>query len=472
MKKELVIAAYDRDYSWVNKLDNDVSVTVYRKGSGELLDGETLITPNVGRDVHTFFYHLYNRYDTLSDVTFFSQDYPFDHVHNYVDIINGDKDLWNKQARQNVDGCWFFSHYDFVLCNKTGAPHHPGVGLDTLDLEKLWSDIFQTPCPNNFVFPSAGHFAISKEHVHIFPKEFYGKIVNILETQPNAPWELERLEPYIFFNPSTVKSYPKKNAIVIPVYNSLQNHEQYSKCISTWEFYCKKHNIELHLIKGEKYFTDFPDYAAMCYDRWTDVNFPIEEYDRITFVDADTLIRWDVPDINQIFEDNGLDIVVVPDQGGSHTAHYHINQWLGFKPNAFGIVQNYFNAGFVSMKSHHLSKLQQQIVLYKDYYYNFKDIDGHVKGIGIKGGVRIDAMDQTAVNIALQESFYHNITFVSKEFNCQVPYLFNGDEDFKNNYSNFEFLNEGYIFHLGSSTLAYMNLVNEFWSHFKENYNN
>jgi hypothetical protein len=37
MKKELVIAAYDRDYSWVNKLNNDVSVTVYRKGSGGII---------------------------------------------------------------------------------------------------------------------------------------------------------------------------------------------------------------------------------------------------------------------------------------------------------------------------------------------------------------------------------------------------------------------------------------------------
>jgi spermidine synthase len=33
----------------------------------------------------------------------------------------------------------------------------------------------------------------------------------------------------------------KKNAIVIPVYNSLQENEQYKKCISTWEYYCQKH---------------------------------------------------------------------------------------------------------------------------------------------------------------------------------------------------------------------------------------
>jgi hypothetical protein len=30
--KEVVIAAYDKDYNWVNQLDSDVKVTVYKKG--------------------------------------------------------------------------------------------------------------------------------------------------------------------------------------------------------------------------------------------------------------------------------------------------------------------------------------------------------------------------------------------------------------------------------------------------------
>jgi hypothetical protein len=266
------------------------------------------------------------------------------------------------------------------------------------------------------------------------------------------------------------KNPEKKNAIVIPVYNELYKNEQYNKCIKTWEKYCVKHNIELHLLEGEKYFNSFPDYAAMCYDRWIDKKFPISEYDRITFVDADTIVRWDLPDINQIFDENSLDIVVVPDQGGNHVKNYHVNQWLHFKPNAFNIVKTYFNAGFVSMKSHHLEKIQKQIGLYKDYYYTNKDINCHVKGIGKENGIRIDAMDQTAINILIQELFPNDITFIQKEFNCQVPYLFKGDDDFKNNYQNFEWLNEGFIFHLGSSTLAYMNLINEFWENFKENY--
>jgi hypothetical protein len=266
------------------------------------------------------------------------------------------------------------------------------------------------------------------------------------------------------------KNKTKKNAIVIPVYNSLHKNEQYEKCIKTWEFYCQKHNIELHLIEGEKYFNNQPDYAAMCYDRWVDVNFPISEYDRITFVDADTIVRWDFDNFNQIFDEHNLDIVVVQDQGGPHVGQYHVNQWLQFKPNAFSIVKNYFNAGFVSMKSHHLTRLQNQVGLYKEYYYTNKDINGHVKGIGKENGVRIDAMDQTAINIILQDLFPGNITFAQKDFNCQVPYLFKTNQDFLNNYNSFDFLNSGGIFHLGSTTLAYTNLINEFWDNFKENY--
>lgn len=191
--KELVIAAYDRDYSWVKALNSDIKVTVYRKGLSELLEGEILIEPNLGRDVHTFFNHLYIRYDTLADVTFFSQDFPFDHVANYVELINGTKELWDVDAKQFTDGCWFFcTQYGVLTCDKSGAPHHPG-----LDLPAMWSTLFDTDCPDIISFTPTGHFAITKDHARKIPKEFYKHILNILETQETSPWEIERLEPYI-----------------------------------------------------------------------------------------------------------------------------------------------------------------------------------------------------------------------------------------------------------------------------------
>ena len=76
MQKELVISAFVRDTSWVNKINKDVSIKKYKKGKNLNLDDEIYIENNVGRDVHTFFYHILNNYDNLADITFFSQDYP------------------------------------------------------------------------------------------------------------------------------------------------------------------------------------------------------------------------------------------------------------------------------------------------------------------------------------------------------------------------------------------------------------
>ena len=261
-----------------------------------------------------------------------------------------------------------------------------------------------------------------------------------------------------------------KNAIVIPTYNSLLSNKNYNSCIDTWKFYCSKYDIELFLLQGDKTFESngkHPDFAAMCFDRWMDVDINPLDYDRITFVDADTIVRWDAYDFNQIFLDNDLDIVVVQDQGGPGVPAYHLNQWLGFNPKIPSFIKGYFNAGFVSMKGKHLLGLQTELPKYRNYYYNEKDIKCHVEGIGKEGGVRIDAMDQTAVNIVLQELYTNEITFISKAFNCQVPYLFRGTEDFIQRYNTFEFLNEGIIFHLGSTTLAYTNFINDFWKNFE-----
>jgi hypothetical protein len=201
MIKELVIAAYDRDYNWVENIARNVKITPYRKGSNPPNSGEILIKPNVGRDVHTFFYHLWANYDNLADITFFSQDYPFDHVSNYIEIINGDNLLWNAHAHQFNEGCWFFcTQYKVLNCDKNGSPHHPG-----LNLEGMWEQLFDLPCPDSFQFTPAGHFAVTKEHARKISKSQYRKILDILESQPISPWEIERLEPYIF------SIIPKKN---------------------------------------------------------------------------------------------------------------------------------------------------------------------------------------------------------------------------------------------------------------------
>jgi hypothetical protein len=200
--KELIISAYDRDYSWINNLDKDIRISVYRKGE-TVYNNEIAISNNVGRDVHTFFYHILKNYYVLSDYIFTSQDYPFDHVSNYITLINGNEQLWDEHVILKVDNCWFFNDIDKKCLenNEFGRPHH----WEDLNMREVWDQLFKSEIPKIFRFVAAGHFCISKETIRNRPVEFYEKIVNILETNYYAPWIIERMEPYIFNNNYEIK---------------------------------------------------------------------------------------------------------------------------------------------------------------------------------------------------------------------------------------------------------------------------
>lgn len=212
MRKELVIAAYQRDYGWTKYVNYDTKITPYRKGQASEDPREIYIENNVGQDVHTFFYHILNNYDNLADVTFFSQDYPFDHVYNYVDLINGNSTYWDMVARMKIDGYWAFStatalnwepHMpkeaytgNTLLCDSTGAPHHRP---STLNIDTLWKELFKDPVPQKYEFVPAGHFCVTRDTAHIRSKAFYKKLVSLLESpRPFCPYEVERIESYVF----------------------------------------------------------------------------------------------------------------------------------------------------------------------------------------------------------------------------------------------------------------------------------
>jgi hypothetical protein len=198
MKKEVVISAYEREYSWIELLDSDTKVTVYRKDYHKISNEEIHIRPNVGRCVHTFFYHLYHNYDNLADLTYFSQDYHLDHVNNYVDIMNGDIDTLNKFAIEKIDNqCWFFNtQFGAKLnCDANGFPHGAGHNIK---LNEIWEILFDIAPLKNYEFTPSGHFAITKKHARKIDRRVYKQILDILEKRPQAPREIERLETYIF----------------------------------------------------------------------------------------------------------------------------------------------------------------------------------------------------------------------------------------------------------------------------------
>lgn len=224
MSKELVIAAYDSYIDWLDKINKDVKITVYRKGeeSPQRKD-EIRIEPNKGRCVHTFFNHIYQNYDNLADYTFFAQDYPFDHWENIIDVVNAnDVNIYKELAQIKIGGYYGY-HFNTItvpsskggcmwnlslskqhgsgkvlVCDSNGRPQDSNPNID---VDSYWQKLFTCEKPAEYEFMPGGHFGISKEHAQLRSKSFYKEIIDLLLQDINAPWIIERLECYIF-NPN------------------------------------------------------------------------------------------------------------------------------------------------------------------------------------------------------------------------------------------------------------------------------
>jgi len=218
MTREIVIAAYDKYLDWLDKFNSDIKVTVYRKGEeAKQREDEIKLELNKGRCVHTFFNHIYTNYDNLSDITFFGQDWPFDHWEDVVEVINNGTQ--ESRCQLKIEGYYGF-HFNTItvpsslggrmwnlspskqhgngnvlVCQSNGQPQdsNPNINVD-----KYWDLLFTDQKPTEYEFMPGGHFGITKEHAQLRSKEFYKKVCDLLLEDESAPWMIERLECYIF----------------------------------------------------------------------------------------------------------------------------------------------------------------------------------------------------------------------------------------------------------------------------------
>jgi hypothetical protein len=194
MTKELVVAYFKEDLNWLEEI-TDSKITIYNKSSMDL--DNTISLPNFGREMHTYFHHIVENYDNLSDWVFFTQGNPFDHVKDYVEIVNQFPDSLH-QSKLSIDDCHFFSYgYDYDIPLKSisnGLPHHDG----SLNIDGLWGLLFSSPPPNEYDFVAGCTFCVTREQILMREKSFYEKCLDTSIHRIAAPWEFERLMYNVF----------------------------------------------------------------------------------------------------------------------------------------------------------------------------------------------------------------------------------------------------------------------------------
>jgi Protein of unknown function (DUF3431) len=186
MKKHLIISYYREDTSWFNDIKCFDELFLYNKNP----DSDTGIKlPNVGREAHTYAYHIFNNYDNLGDINVFLQGNPFDHFYKNVNSIELNDFFKNKTYNLDIA--------EPVLQTMMEDP----TGYS----KKAFVDCMISEPPEKIFFTPGAQWIVPKKCIHSKSRSFYEKICNELKTHRvdnwdgiyNA-WNLEGIWNYIF----------------------------------------------------------------------------------------------------------------------------------------------------------------------------------------------------------------------------------------------------------------------------------
>jgi lipopolysaccharide biosynthesis glycosyltransferase len=242
-----------------------------------------------------------------------------------------------------------------------------------------------------------------------------------------------------------------KKCIIIPAYNNFDNELPLG--IGSWKIYANKFDIDIYIFNDIlQPIEGINSWENGAWSKWKGVESLITKYDKILLVDADTLVRWDCVDIFEMTKN--YEFCCIKDSGGYSTGIYHFKQWeshpsFTFTPNP----TDYFNTG-VLLFSKNIGKI---IIENINEYFIFWKKQKQLQ--------KIDAVEQTAINIISQKYFYKDVIFLNDMFNDMVLCK----------YHDFSFINKSYIWHFTGPNMGgwgnKVNIMEQVWDCIKDQYN-
>lgn len=237
--------------------------------------------------------------------------------------------------------------------------------------------------------------------------------------------------------------------IIIPSYNRFDEKLPYG--IESWRSYANVNGIGLevpnHNIENK---LGCNEWESGAWAKWDAVRSVIDDYDRFMLVDSDTIVRWDLPNIFELTKD--FDFIAIDDINPNSGRH-HYPQWGGLIDLDSINITNYFNTGIIIFTKEVARVLLDEIDAFFDFYSK-----------RVENGVKIDAVEQTAVNIIAQQKFNNKISYLDDRFNNMVMFKYN----------DLSFINDSYIWHFTGPNMGgwgnKANIMKDTWDIVKDKY--
>lgn len=154
--------------------------------------------------------------------------------------------------------------------------------------------------------------------------------------------------------------------------------------IPTWEYWCKKNDVDFFVLKehDERFGKPIWNKEAI-FDRFGD------KYDKIGIVDSDTMVRWDTPNIFNMYND---ELCGVRDNDNFWWLDNSITHYQKFFPDVTIDSDYYVNAGVLFITKEHRNIFDGMM---KFYFDNKEEIDNWT--------VPNTGREQTLLNFMIQK---------------------------------------------------------------------
>ena len=192
---KVIVARYNEDISWLNKIKD--FVILYNKGKDDLKDWNAIKLKNVGRETDTYLNYIIENYNNLPEICIFTQGNIKDHYYGGykyllklgVEALNDgiSKPQKNYPSTGNFNNMEKFNNYKYYD-----------------DKRILFRDWFEKNLglkyPKNITYFGGGIFAVSRSNILKNDLDFYKKMLKYVnhDIDPMEGHFLERSWYYIF----------------------------------------------------------------------------------------------------------------------------------------------------------------------------------------------------------------------------------------------------------------------------------
>lgn len=190
-----VLARYHEDVSWTadvfSQIPNLKRVFIYDKGQVPLSEAvisflrsktsasiEVRRLPNVGRESHTYLFHMYTHYNDLSDIVFFTQAYFYDKAPAHEWAAFFQNPTVQVLRVQSLDIPWHMTHEEYW----TGKPTNPD-DIKIGEFARRFMGITHTPVTGMSLY---GVFKTTRENIHRYTRREYDSLLTDTKLSTNV----------------------------------------------------------------------------------------------------------------------------------------------------------------------------------------------------------------------------------------------------------------------------------------------